>query len=69
MKFSIYNCFTLEVIREKRGWSAFRLGQGIKSPEENLVFPPDLKEDGLIRFLDDIYHELASPGACIKRLG
>lgn len=68
MLFSIYDRFKLEVIRKDGRWMAFRIGERLKRSEDNLVFPPDLTEDGLVTYLDDIYHELASPGKCITKL-
>lgn len=68
MLFSIYDRFKLEVIRKDGRWMAFRIGERFKRPEDNLVFPPDCSEDGLATYLDDIYHELASPGKYIAKL-
>ena len=68
MKFDIYGCFTLEVVREDGRWLGFRLSDGTRRLEHNLVFPPNLDEAGLTSFLDDLYHELARPGQQVRKL-
>lgn len=68
MKFDIYNRFIIEIIRKDGRWLAFRLGEGSKIPEANLIVPQDLGESELITFLDDIFHECALPGKLIKKL-
>ncbi len=68
MKFSIYGHFDLEIIRQNDRWLAFRLGEGVKRPEPDVVIPPDIDETELLSFLDDIFHELATSGTLIRQL-
>lgn len=68
MKFNIYNRFVLEIIRKEKRWIAFRIGEGVKVPESNLIIPQDLEESELITFVEDIFHELAQPGKSIEIL-
>jgi hypothetical protein len=68
MKFNIYNRFTVEIIRRDESWIAFRIGEGLKVPCDNLMIPSDLEASQLITFLDDIFHELSRPGASIEAL-
>ncbi len=68
MKFNIYNRFVLEIIRKDRRWIAFRIGEGIKVPEDNLIVPQDLEESELITFIEDMFHEFARPGKSIEKL-
>jgi hypothetical protein len=68
MKYNIYNHFVIEIIRKNGFWKAFRLGEGIKIPENNLIIPPELDEADLITFLDDMFHEFSRPGKLIERL-
>jgi hypothetical protein len=68
LKFNLYNRFRLEIIRRDGGWVAYRIGEGLKLPCDNLSIPSDLEASQLITFLDDIYHELARPGASIEEL-
>jgi hypothetical protein len=68
MKFNIYNRFVLEIIRKEKRWIAFRIGEGVKVPESNLIIPQDLEESELIYFIEDIYHEFAQPGKSIENL-
>ena len=69
MKYSVYGRFKLEVIRQDDAWQVFRLGQGIKRPEPNVHIPPDALPSELLVALDDVFHELASPGDCIEEIG
>lgn len=68
MRFNIYDRFVLEVIREKGQWLSYRTGEGIRRKVHELVIPSDLNESDLIVYLDDVLHELASPGTEIKIL-
>lgn len=68
MRFNIYNRFVLEIIREDERWIAFRIGEGIKAPDDNLIIPQDLEPSELITFLDDMFHEFARPGRSIEIL-
>ncbi len=68
MKFNVYDRFVLEIIQEKGQWKAYRVGDGAKIPDNDLIIPPDLDSSELITFLDDMLHELARPGQEIKFL-
>jgi hypothetical protein len=68
MKFNIYDRFVVEIIRKGKRWLAFRIGEGVKVPESNLIVPQDLEESELITFVEDIFHELAQPGKSIEIL-
>jgi hypothetical protein len=68
MKFNIYDRFVLEIIRREKRWIAFRIGEGVKVPEGNLIIPQDLEESELITFIEDIFHEFAQPGKSIEKL-
>ncbi len=68
MKFNIYDKLVLEITWNEGRWRAFRLREGRKIPESDLVIPPDLVESELVTFLDDMFHEWASPGSEIERM-
>jgi hypothetical protein len=68
MKFNIYNRFVVEIIRKDERWIAFRIGEGIRAPDDNLIVPQDLEESELITFLDDMFHEFSRPGKSIEIL-
>jgi hypothetical protein len=51
------------------GWRLFVLGADGKRSRADVVVPVWVTEDELTQYLDDIYHELASPKRpCVKRL-
>lgn len=68
MLVNIYHRFTLEIIRRDEAWIALRIGEGLKVPCDDLAISGDLEASQLITFLDDIFHELARPGASIEVL-
>jgi hypothetical protein len=68
MKINIYDRFVLEIIRREKRWIAFRIGEGVKVLEGNLIIPQELEESELITFIEDIFHELAQPGKSIEKL-
>jgi hypothetical protein len=68
MKFNIYDRFVVEIIRKEKRWVAFRVGEGVKVPESNLIVPQDLEASELITFVEDMYHEFARPGKSIEIL-
>lgn len=68
MRFDIYGRFQIEVRRENEGWAAYRAEHGKRVPLEELVIPPDVTEDELATYLDDVYHEFAGCGDEVERL-
>ena len=69
MKYSVYGRFKIEVIRHSDTWQVFRLGQGVKRPEPNVHIHSNASPSELLIALDDVFHELASPGDCIEKIG
>lgn len=68
MKFDIYGQSILEVVRENGTWRAFRVGDGRRRLEANLIFPDDMDSEEVMSYIDDMYHELARPGENIRRI-
>lgn len=68
MKFDLYGRRIVEVRREQGAWVAYRPGMGGSVPLDDLVIPPDLAEDDLQVYLDDIFHEMGEPGRSVRRL-
>ncbi len=68
MKFDIYGRYRLEVIREGGSWVVYRLDNGKRRKESNLVVPSSTRAADIATYLDDVLHELAYPGATIRRL-
>lgn len=51
----------MSVAREQVEWVLYRESHtGIKARIYDVVIPSELKQDDLARYLDDIYHEMAS---------
>ena len=68
LQFDIYGRFTLVVYWTGTEWRALRKGHGQSRPERDLVFPIGLEAAEIRTFLDDWYHELATPGSEIRQL-
>lgn len=68
MRFDIFGRFEIELTRDGATWKALSVGEGKRKPL-NLPIPPDLKEDELQTYLDDLFHEFATPGRTIRRVG
>ena len=68
MHFDIYGRFSVEVIREDGAWIVYRLGDGKRRREHELVIPSSLAADEIATYLDDLLHEGAHPGGAIRRL-
>jgi hypothetical protein len=66
LRFSIYDRFRLEVIREQAGWVAYRLDLGKRRRIDDLAIPDELRPDELATYLDDFYHEYAKPGQRVE---
>lgn len=59
MKLNVYGRI-LEPQREKEQWALFTLGEG-KKVRDSLVIPADYDLDKAIQFIEDIFHEAATP--------
>jgi hypothetical protein len=68
MRFDIYGRYRLDVVRETDSWVVYRLGEGKRRRDPELVIPSHLTADEIGTYLDDLFHEWAFPGAEIRRL-
>jgi hypothetical protein len=55
--------------RDGSTWKAFSVGEGKRVPLDDVVIPANAKEEELQTYLDDLFHELATPGRTIRRVG
>lgn len=37
--------------------------------DHDVVLPPELEEQEIVGFLDDLFHELAGPGQSVRQIG
>ena len=68
MRFDIYGRFQVEVRREQDAWRVYRSEAGKRVPLHDVVLPPDLAEDEVPVYLDDLFHEHARHGEAVERL-
>ena len=68
LRFDVYGCFVVDLERIGDRWVAFRVGEGKRRRLPELVVPGEIEPDELLRFLDDLYHEMSAPGRAIRRI-
>ena len=69
MKFDVYGRFALDIIRADGQWRAYRLGDGTRRLDPEIVIPDHVEDGQLEQYLDDLLHELGRPGSAIRRVG
>jgi hypothetical protein len=68
MKFDIYGRFRLDILRDGNAWIAYRIGDGKRVHDASIAIPASLRPDELAGYLDDLFHELSSPGRTVRAL-
>jgi hypothetical protein len=68
MKFDIYGKFQLQIVREAGRWRAYKIGNGLRIPVHNLIIPSEVSSEDLPAFLDDVFHEAATPGTKVREI-
>ena len=66
MRFDVYGRFKLDVVREGKQWTVYRLEPGKRIKVRDFAIPSSLQEAEVVIFVDDIYHELAQPGQTVQ---
>lgn len=68
MKFDIYGKFQIQIEREDGKWRAYKIGNGLRIPVQDLIIPSEVSPKDLPVFLDDIFHESATPGTKVTQI-
>jgi len=68
MKFDVYGRFIVEVIRHGEEWEIFLVEQGRRLRMDEVAIPSETPMDRIPYYLEDLWHESASPGKAIRRL-
>lgn len=68
MRFDIYGRFKLDIERMNNAWIVYRVDDGKRRPDPNIVIPATITEHGIIEYLDDLLHEFARPEKAIRRI-
>lgn len=67
MKFDVYGRFQVEVRWETDHWAAYGVAPGKRVRINNLAIPAEIQTAREIaRYLDDLYHEAATPGQSVS---
>jgi hypothetical protein len=68
MKFDVYGTPMLVELGEN-GWRLFRPGNEGKRSELHIVVPDFIGENEIQQYLDDLFHESATPAhPCVRRV-
>ena len=68
MKFDVYGRFIVEVIRHGEDWEVFLVEQGRWLRMNEVAIPSETTMDRIPHYLEDLWHESASPEKEIRRL-
>jgi len=68
MRFDIYGRFTIDVERVNNTWIVYRVEDGKRRPDPDIVIPETIIEDRIIEYLDYLLHEFAKPTKIIRRI-
>ena len=66
MRLNVYGRFKLDIVREGNQWVVYRLELGKRIKVGDFAIPSALREAEIGTFLDDIYHELETPGQTVQ---
>lgn len=69
MRFDIYGRYELEVLCEGNRWKVFSVGAGKRELLNDVVIPNEIGPQEIATYLDALFHELATPGRTIRRVG
>lgn len=62
MKLDIFGKKEMEVVHHNGEWLAFYLGnEGKKRKAQGIIIPSSLSEQEVVEYIDDLFHELATP--------
>ncbi len=68
MKFDVYGRFIVEVIRRGEDWEVFLVEQGRRLRMNEVAIPSETLMEGIPNYLEDLWHESASPEKSIRRV-
>lgn len=68
VRFRIYDRYEIDVERHEHRWVAYRRGEGTRRVAREIFIPPDVREDDVATYLDDLLHEQGAPGRSIRRI-
>jgi hypothetical protein len=66
--FEVYGRFVVHAEPTAEGWRLLQVGADGKRGLLDVVVPPGLPGAELAAYLDELFHELASPGDAVRRL-
>lgn len=68
LRFDVYQRFVIELQFVDGHWQAYRVTDGWKRREFDLVIPSNLSPAKFSVYIDDMFHELARPGGTVERI-
>ena len=68
MRFDIYGRFNIDVERINNTWIVYRVEDGKRRPDRDIVIPETITENCIVEYLNDLLHEFAKPTKVIRRI-
>lgn len=68
-RIDVYGRYQLEVERYGDRWVVFVLGEGKRRESPSIHIPPDVADDQLAAYLEDLLHEEGGGAKTIRRIG
>jgi hypothetical protein len=67
-RFDVYGHYEFDIERCSDRWVVYERGEGKRRERPDLPSPPDVTENKLGAYLNDLLHEAGSPGRVGRRL-
>ena len=67
-RFDVYGRYELDIERHGDRWVVYQRGEGKRRERPDLTIPPDVAEQGLGGYLDNLLHEEGGPALVVKRI-
>jgi hypothetical protein len=68
LRFDVYGRFIIELCNERGAWQAYRVSEGKRVRDYDVVIPADLAPAEIAVYLDDLFHEWARPGQEVRQV-
>lgn len=67
-RFDVYGRYELDIEWRSQRRVVYERGEGKRRARPDLTIPPDVPEEELGAYLDDLLHEAGSPGLVVTRI-
>lgn len=67
-RFDVYGRYEVDIERHGDRWVVYECGEGKRRERPDLAIPPDVTEEAMGGYLDDLLHEEGGPDLVVKRI-